>query len=130
MKDKKVIVAYNNGSVAPQYAYRYKIVFSENTAVLEIFKGFDTEEKSVFTETKKINALVFEQLILGLSNLKIFDKDSPEIGGSQRNIEITNGSSIKFFIKNDDFAGINLFNRFLYLYDSDFLNIINTIINH
>lgn len=131
MKDKKVIVSFNNGSVPPQYAYRYEIIFSNHgTALLEVYKGFDIDEKNVFSETKKINTLVFEQLVLGVINLKFAADNNLAIGGSQRSIELINGKSEKFFIENENLLAINLFNRFLYLYDLDFLNNINKIINH
>jgi hypothetical protein len=53
----------------------------------------------------------------------------PKVGGSQRSIEIQNTISKKIIIEEDDEAGISLFNRFLYLYSSDFSNIINKQIN-
>ena len=120
MKDKKVIVSFNNGSVPPQYAYRYEIIFSNHgTALLEVYKGFDIDEKNVFSETKKINTLVFEQLVLGVINLKFTADKNLAIGGFQRSIELINGKSEKFFIENENLLAINLFNRFLYLYDLD-----------
>lgn len=131
MEAKKVIATFNNGSVPPAYAYRYELSFSDSgDAELKVFKGYDLDEKNIFSETKKINALILEQLIAGVYNLKSFKSNSPEIGGSQRSIELNNGKSQKTFIQNDNLQGINLFNRFLYLYNPDFLNIINKIINH
>ena len=131
MKDKKVIATFNNGSVPPEYAYRYELVFSSNgIAELKVFKGYDLDEKNVYSESKKINVLILEQLIIGLVNLKMLSKSSSKVGGSQRTLELCQRNSEKSFIQNDDLAGIDLFNRFLFLYNSDFLNTINKIINH
>lgn len=131
MKDKKVIATFNNGSVPPEYAYRYELVFSGNgIAELKVFKGYDLDEKNVYSESKKINVLILEQLIIGLINLKMLSKSSSKVGGSQRTLELCQRNSEKSFIQNDDLAGIDLFNRFLFLYNSDFLNTINKIINH
>lgn len=131
MKDKKVIATFNNGSVPPEYAYRYELVFSSNgIAGLKVFKGYDLDEKNVYSESKKINVLILEQLIIGLVNLKMLSKSSSKVGGSQRTLELCQRNSEKSFIQNDDLAGIDLFNRFLFLYNSDFLNNINKIINH
>ncbi|KQT22429.1 hypothetical protein ASG31_03655 [Chryseobacterium sp. Leaf404] len=131
MEGRKVIATFNNGSVPPEYAYRYELSFSDSGhAELKVFKGYDLDEKNVFSETKKINALILEQLIVGVHNLNLTQSRSPEVGGSPRSIEIINGKSQKTFIQNDNLEGINLFNRFLYLYNPDFLNIINKIINH
>lgn len=131
MKDKKVIATFNNGSVPPEYAYRYELVFSSNgIAELKVFKGYDLDEKNVYSESKKINVLILEQLIIGLINLKMLSKSSSKVGGSQRTLELCQRNSEKSFIQNDDLAGIDLFNRFLFLYNSDFLNNINKIINN
>ncbi|MBD8082876.1 hypothetical protein [Chryseobacterium caseinilyticum] len=131
METRKVIVSFNNGSVPPEYAYRYELIFSDHgSAELIVFKGYDLDEKNIFSETKKVNVLILEQLIVGINNLRTFGQNSPEVGGSQRSIEFINGKSEKIFIQNDNLEGIHLFNRFLYLYNPDFLNIINKIINH
>jgi hypothetical protein len=56
MKKHTVTVSFNNGSVPPIYAYRYEIIFSEITseAELKIFKGYNTDEKIIISESKKI----------------------------------------------------------------------------
>lgn len=131
METEKVIATFNNGSVPPAYAYRFEVIFSDSgNAELKVFKGYDLDEKNILTETKKINALILVQLITEVRNLKIFEVNSPKTGGNQRSIELRNGKSEKTFIQNDNQQGINLFNRFLYLYNPDFLNIISKIINH
>jgi len=131
MEARKVIASFNNGSVPPEYAYRYELIFTDNgNAELKVFKGYDLEEKIIFSETEQINVLILQQLISQAHNLRIYNDNSPETGGSQRSIELINGKSEKIFIHNGNLEGINLFNRFLYLYNSDFLNIINKIINH
>lgn len=130
MKAKTVIVSFSNGSLPPPYAYHYEIVFSEETtdAELKIFKGYDNEV--VFAESKKFNLEIFQQLLLGLETIKEFKKNPNMVGGSHRSIEIKEENhSEKIIIDANDEAGISLFNRFLYVYSSDFLNIINKNIN-
>lgn len=127
----KVTISFNNGSVPPQYSYRYEIKFSEeNTnAELKIFKGYDLDEKMIVSESKKFNPDVFQQLLSGLEKTDQSMKEPHQVGGSQRSIEIQNTISKKIMIETDDVAGISLFNRFLYLYSSDFSHIINKQIN-
>ena len=128
MKANKVIVSFNNGSVPPQYAYRYQIIFSEQEgdAEMKLFKGYDADEKMILSESKKFNIEIFQQLLSLLEKKENSEKPSNMTGGSQRNIDI---NAKKIMIEADDEAGISLFNRFLYLYNPDFLNLINKNIN-
>ncbi len=128
MKANKVIVSFSNGSVPPQYAYRYQIIFSEQdgNAELKLFKGYDAEEKMILAESKKFNIEIFQQLLSLLEKKENSVKPSNMTGGSQRSIDI---NAEKIMIEADDDAGISLFNRFLYLYNPDFLDIINKKIN-
>jgi hypothetical protein len=128
MKANKVIVSFNNGSVPPTYAYRYEIVFSEETgnAELKLFKGYDINEETILSESKKFNIEILQQLLSLLEKKENSEKPSNMTGGSQRSIDI---NAKKIMIASDDEAGISLFNRFLYLYNPDFLNLINQNIN-
>lgn len=128
MKANKVIVSFNNGSVPPQYAYRYQIIFYEQDgdAEMKLFKGYDTDEKMILSELKKFNIEIFQQLISLLEKKENITKDPNMTGGSQR---IINVNSKKIMIEPNDDTGISLFNRFLYLYSIDFLNLIHTTIN-
>ncbi|GAA4164621.1 hypothetical protein GCM10022217_35510 [Chryseobacterium ginsenosidimutans] len=128
MKANKVIVSFNNGSVPPTYAYRYEIVFSEETgnAELKLFKGYDINEETILSESKKFNIEILQQLLSLLEKKENSEKPSNMTGGSQRSIDI---NAKKIIIAADDEAGISLFNRFLYLYNPDFLNLINQNIN-
>jgi hypothetical protein len=128
MKANKVIVSFNNGSVPPTYAYRYEIVFSEETenAELKLFKGYDINEETILSESKKFNIEILQQLLSLLEKKENSEKPSNMTGGSQRSIDI---NAKKIMIAADDEAGISLFNRFLYLYNPDFLNLINQNIN-
>lgn len=131
MKMHTVTISFNNGSVPPQYSYRYEIKFSEENAnaELKIFKGYDLDEKMIVSESKKFNPDVFQQLLSGLKKTDQSIKEPHQVGGSSRSIEIQNTISKKIMIEADDEAGISLFNRFLYLYSSDFSTIINKHIN-
>lgn len=131
MKTNTITVSFSNGSVPPQYAYRYEIKFSEENvnAELKIFKGYDWDEKMIVSESKKFNIDIFQQLLSGLEKKDHFMKEPHLVGGSQRSIEIQNTISKKITIETDDETGISLFNRFLYLYSSDFSTIINKQIN-
>jgi hypothetical protein len=128
MKANKVIVSFNNGSVPPTYAYRYEIVFSEKTgnAELKLFKGYDINEETILSESKKFNIEILQQLLSLLEKKENSEKPSNMTGGSQRSVDI---NAKKIMIAADDEAGISLFNRFLYLYNPDFLNLINQNIN-
>ncbi|GAA5091204.1 hypothetical protein GCM10023210_18290 [Chryseobacterium ginsengisoli] len=128
MKANKVIVSFNNGSVPPQYAYRYQIIFSEQEgdAEMKLFKGYDTDEKMILSESKKFNIEIFQKLLSLLEKKENSEKPSNMTGGSQKSIDI---NAKKIMIEADDEAGISLFNRFLYLYSPDFLNLINKNIN-
>lgn len=128
MKANKVIVSFNNGSVPPQYAYRYQIIFSEQTgdAELTFFRGYDKNEEMILSDTRKFNPDVLQQLLSLLNKENNAVKNPDLVGGSQRIIDI---NSEKVVIDADDDAGIALFNRFLYLYSPDFSNIINKYIN-
>lgn len=131
MKTHTVTVSFNNGSVPPQYAYRYEIIFYEETAnaELKIFKGYDLDEKIAVSESKKFNTDVFQQLLSGLEKINNSTDQNHLVGGSQRSIEVQNSISKKIVIEANDENGISLFNRFLYLYNSDFSTIINKHIN-
>ncbi|MCS3867361.1 hypothetical protein J3D55_000277 [Chryseobacterium ginsenosidimutans] len=128
MKANKIIVSFNNGSVPPIYAYRYQIVFSEETgdADLKLFKGYDVNEEMILSESKKFNLEIFQQLLSLLEKKENSEKLSNMTGGSQRSIEI---NAKKIMIEADDEAGISLFNRFLYLYNPEVLHLINQNIN-
>lgn len=128
MKANTIIVSFNNGSVPPQYAYRYQIVFSEQdgNADLKLFKGFDTDEKMIVSEQRKFNTEIFLQLLSLISKIEDSVKDPAMVGGSQRMIEV---NSRKIMIEPNDDFGISLFNRFLYLYHPDFINQINSNLN-
>lgn len=128
MKANTIIVSFNNGSVPPQYAYRYQILFSEQdgNAELKIFRGYETDEKMIVSEQRKFNTEIFLQLLSLISKIKDSVKDPLMVGGSQRMIEV---NSKKIEIHPDDDLGISLFNRFLYLYNPDFINQINSNLN-
>lgn len=128
MKANTIIVSFNNGSVPPQYAYRYQILFSEQdgNAELKIFRGYETDEKMIVSEQRKFNTEIFLQLLSLISKIKDSAKDPSMVGGSQRIIEV---NSKKIEIHPDDDFGISLFNRFLYLYNPDFINQINSNLN-
>ncbi|MDN4012236.1 hypothetical protein QX233_07190 [Chryseobacterium gambrini] len=128
MKANTIIVSFNNGSVPPQYAYRYQIIFSEQdgNAELKIFRGYETDEKMIVSEQRKFNTEIFLQLLSLISKIKDSVKDPLMVGGSQRIIEV---NSKKIEIHPDDDFGISLFNRFLYLYNPDFINQINSNLN-
>lgn len=128
MKANTIIVSFNNGSVPPQYAYRYQILFSEQAgnAELKIFRGYETDEKMIVSEQRKFNTEIFLQLLSLISKIKDSVKDPSMVGGSQRMIEV---NSKKIEIHPDDDFGISLFNRFLYLYNPDFINQINSNLN-
>ncbi|MCF2220713.1 hypothetical protein H9Q08_15610 [Chryseobacterium sp. PS-8] len=128
MKANTIIVSFNNGSVPPQYAYRYQILFSEQdgNAELKIFRGYETDEKMIVSEQRKFNTEIFLQLLSLISKIKDSVKDPSMVGGSQRMIEV---NSKKIEIHPDDDFGISLFNRFLYLYNPDFINQINSNLN-
>ncbi len=128
MKANTIIVSFNNGSVPPQYAYRYQILFSEQdgNAELKIFRGYETDEKMIVSEQRKFNTEIFLQLLSLISKIKDSVKDPLMVGGSQRIIEV---NSKKIEIHPDDDFGISLFNRFLYLYNPDFINQINSNLN-
>lgn len=128
MKANTIIVSFNNGSVPPQYAYRYQIIFSEQdgNAELKIFRGYETDEKMIVSEQRKFNTEIFLQLLSLISKIKDSVKDSLMVGGSQRMIEV---NSKKIEIHPDDDFGVSLFNRFLYLYNPDFINQINSNLN-
>lgn len=128
MKVNTIIVSFNNGSVPPQYAYRYQIIFSEQdgNAELKIFRGYETDEKMIVSEQRKFNTEIFLQLLSLISKIKDSVKDPSMVGGSQRMIEV---NSKKIEIHPDDDFGISLFNRFLYLYNPDFINQINSNLN-
>lgn len=128
MKANTIIVSFNNGSVPPQYAYRYQIIFSEQdgNAELKIFRGYETDEKMIVSEQRKFNTEIFLQLLSLISKIKDSVKDPLMVGGSQRMIEV---NSKKIEIHPDDDFGISLFNRFLYLYNPDFINQINSNLN-
>ncbi|OVE54832.1 hypothetical protein [Chryseobacterium mucoviscidosis] len=128
MKANTIIVSFNNGSVPPQYAYRYQIIFSEQdgNAELKIFRGYETDEKMIVSEQRKFNTEIFLQLLSLISKIKDSVKDPSMVGGSQRMMEV---NSKKTEIYPDDDFGISLFNRFLYLYNPDFINQINSNLN-
>lgn len=128
MKANTLIVSFNNGSVPPQYAYRYQIVFSEQdeNADLKLFRGYDADEKIIVSEQRKFNTEIFLQLLSLISKIEDSVKDPAMVGGSQRMIEV---NSRKIMIHPDDNFGISLFNRFLYLYNPDFINQINSNLN-
>jgi len=128
MKANTIIVSFNNGSVPPQYAYRYQIVFSEQdgNADLKLFRGYDADEKMIVSEQRKFNTEIFLQLLSLISKIEDSVKDPAMVGGSQRMIEV---NSRKIMIEPNDDFGISLFNRFLYLYHPDFINQINSNLN-
>jgi len=128
MKTNTIIVSFTNGSVPPQYAYRYQIIFSEEdgNAELKLFKGYDTDEKMIVSERKKFNVEIFLKLLSLLNTKEIPLKNQVMVGGSERSIEV---NSKKMIINPDDDFGISVFNRFLELYSADFLNQINNNLN-
>ncbi|BEV05081.1 hypothetical protein [Chryseobacterium gambrini] len=128
MKANTIIVSFNNGSVPPQYAYRYQIVFSEQdgNADLKLFRGYDADEKMIVSEQRKFNTEIFLQLLSLISKIEDSVKDPAMVGGSQRMIEV---NARKIMIEPNDDFGISLFNRFLYLYHPDFINQINSNLN-
>ncbi|NML58395.1 hypothetical protein [Chryseobacterium cheonjiense] len=128
MKTNTIIVSFTNGSVPPQYAYRYQIIFSEEdgNAELKLFKGYDTDEKMIVSERKKFNVEIFLKLLSLLNTKEIPLKNQVMVGGSERSIEV---NSKKMIINPDDDFGISIFNRFLELYSTDFLNQINNNLN-
>lgn len=128
MKANTIIISFNNGSVPPQYAYRYQIMFSEEKGIaeLKIFKGYDTDEKMIVSEQKKFDTEIFLQLLSLLNKKENSQKTKAMVGGSERIIDI---NAKKIIIANDDHFGISLFNRFLELYHTDFQNQINTNLN-
>lgn len=128
MKANTIIVSFNNGSVPPQYAYRYQITFSEQNGIaeLKIFKGYDTDEKMIVSEQKKFDMEVFLQLLSLINKIENSQKNQAMVGGSKRIIEV---NSKKIIIEHGDDAGISLFNRFLELYSTDFQNQINNNFN-
>ncbi len=128
MKTNTIIVSFTNGSVPPQYAYRYQIIFSEEdgNAELKLFKGYDTDEKMIVSERKKFNVEIFLKLVSLLNTKEIPLKNQVMVGGSERSIEV---NSKKMIINPDDDFGISVFNRFLELYSADFLNQINNNLN-
>jgi hypothetical protein len=128
MKANTIIVSFNNGSVPPQYAYRYQIIFSEEdgNAELKLFKGYDTDEKMIVSERKKFNVEIFLKLLSLLNTKEIPLKNQVMVGGSERSIEV---NSKKMIINPDDDFGISVFNRFLELYSADFLTQINNNLN-
>lgn len=128
MKANTIIVSFNNGSVPPQYAYRYQITFSEDNGIaeLKIFKGYDTDEKMIVSEQKKFDTEIFLQLLSLLNKKENSQNNQALVGGSQRMIEV---NSKKIIIAPDDDFGISLFNRFLELYRTDFQNYVNNNLN-
>jgi hypothetical protein len=128
MKTNTIIVSFTNGSVPPQYAYRYQIIFSEEdgNAELKLFKGYDTDEKMIVSERKKFNVEIFLKLLSLLNTKEIPLKNQVMVGGSERSIEV---NSKKMIINPDDDFGISVFNRFLELYSADFLTQINNNLN-
>jgi len=128
MKTNTIIVSFTNGSVPPQYAYRYQIIFSgeDRNAELKLFKGYDTDEKMIVSERKKFNVEIFLKLLSLLNTKEISLKNQVMVGGSERSIEV---NSKKMIIYPDDDFGISVFNRFLELYSADFLNQINNNLN-
>lgn len=95
MKANTIIVSFNNGSVPPQYAYRYQILFSEQdgNAELKIFRGYETDEKMIVSEQRKFNTEIFLQLLSLISKIKDSVKDPSMVGGSQRMIEVNSKKS-------------------------------------
>ncbi|MCW3160612.1 hypothetical protein [Chryseobacterium oryctis] len=131
MKTEKVIISFNNGSVPPPYAYRYEISFSKQTgnANLKIFKGYDSNEELILSESEKFNSDILRQLLSELETIVPRDNFNI-IGGSQRIIEIISDNHTgRIEIEPDNEKGISLFNRFLYLYNNNFSDIINKNIN-
>ncbi|WP_072885053.1 hypothetical protein [Chryseobacterium takakiae] len=128
MKANTIIVSFNNGSVPPQYAYRYQITFSEENGIaeLKIFKGYDTDEKMIVSEQKKFDTEIFLQLLSLFNKKENSQNNQALVGGSQRMIEV---NSKKIIIAPDDDFGISLFNRFLELYRTDFQNYVNNNLN-
>lgn len=128
MKANTIIVSFNNGSVPPQYAYRYQITFSEDKGIaeLKIFKGYDTDEKMIVSEQKKFDTEIFLQLLSLFNKKENSQNNQALVGGSQRMIEV---NSKKIIIAPDDDFGISLFNRFLELYRTDFQNYVNNNLN-
>lgn len=128
MKANTIIVSFNNGSVPPQYAYRYQIIFSEEdgNADLKLFKGYEKDEKMIVSEQKKFDTETFLQLLSLLNKKENSQKNPAMAGGSQRMIEV---NSKKIIIEPDDDFGISLFNRFLELYSTDFQNQLNNNLN-
>jgi len=128
MKANTIIVSFNNGSVPPQYAYRYQITFSEENGIaeLKIFKGHDPDEKMIVSEQKKFDTEIFLQLLYLVNNLENSPKNPAMVGGSERIIEV---NSKKITIAPDDDLGVSLYNRFLKLYSTDFQNQININLN-
>lgn len=128
MKANTIIVSFNNGSVPPQYAYRYQITFSEDNGIaeLKIFKGYDTDEKMIVSEQKKFDTEIFLQLLSLFNKKENSQNNQALVGGSQRMIEV---NSKKIIIAPDDDFGISLFNRFLELYRTDFQNYVNNNLN-
>lgn len=128
MKANTIIVSFNNGSVPPQYAYRYQIIFFEENgnAEFKLFKGDEKDEKMIVSEKKKFDTEIFLQLLYLVNNLENSQKNPAMVGGSER---IINVNSKKITIAPDDDFGVSLFNRFLKLYSTDFQNQININLN-
>lgn len=128
MKADNIILSYNNGSVPPQYAYRYQITFSakEGNAGLKLFTGYGAEEKMILSEQKKFSTEILSQLRSILINKEHSVKNPTLVGGSLITIE---ADTEKIIIRPDDEDGISLFNRFLYLYDKNFPDKINKHLN-
>lgn len=128
MKADNIILSYNNGSVPPQYAYRYQIIFSakEGSAGLKLFTGYGAEKKMILSEQKKFSTEILSQLRSILINKEHSVKNPTLVGGSLRIIE---ADTEKVIIRPDDEDGISLFNRFLYLYDKNFPDKINQHLN-
>jgi len=128
MKANTIIVSFNNGSVPPQYAYRYQIIFSEENGIaeLKIFKGHDPDERMIVSEQKKFDTEIFLQLLSLIDKIENSQKNQAMVGGSER---IINVNSKKITIAPDDNFGVSLFTRFLKLYSTDFQNQININLN-
>ncbi|SMP03839.1 hypothetical protein [Chryseobacterium profundimaris] len=128
MKANTIIVSFNNGSVPPQYAYRYQIIFSEENGIaeLKIFKGHDPDERMIVSEQKKFDTEIFLQLLSLIDKIENSQKNQAMVGGSER---IINVNSKKITIAPDDDFGVSLFTRFLKLYSTDFQNQININLN-
>lgn len=128
MKANTIIVSFNNGSVPPQYAYRYQITFSEENGIaeLKIFKGHDPDERMIVSEQKKFDTEIFLQLLSLIDKIENSQKNQAMVGGSER---IINVNSKKIKIAPDDNFGVSLFIRFLKLYSTDFQYQININLN-